>query len=69
MKLMIMPAAAQLRSQTLDYKDIVKAVLRSRPYIRCKRHEIIGTPSVLLAESEQELEKSAELSRKVRENV
>lgn len=43
--------------------------MRSRPYIKCKRHEIIGIPSVTLAESEQELEKSGDFSRKIKENI
>lgn len=64
-----MPTASQLRNKTIDYKDIVKQVLKMRPLIKCKRHEIIKIPSVMLAEYEHELEKSEELSAKVRANI
>lgn len=37
-----------------------------RPFITCKRHDIIKIPSIMLAEFDSELEKSGELSRKVR---
>ncbi|CDW84041.1 pyridine nucleotide-disulphide oxidoreductase family protein [Stylonychia lemnae] len=69
MRMLIMPAAAQLRNQSLTYQDIVRAVLRSRPFIKCKRSEIVRLPSVMLAEFDQELEKSAELSEKVKANI
>jgi hypothetical protein len=56
MKLLIMPTASDIRSHNKDYKDIVKAVMKNRPFIHCKRETIIATPSVLLAEKEKELE-------------
>lgn len=40
-----------------------------RPVIKCKRHDIIKIPSVMLAEYEHELDKSQELSAKVRMNI
>lgn len=40
----------------MDYKDIVKKVLKMRPLIECKRHEIVKIPSVVLAEFENELD-------------
>lgn len=69
MKMMIMPAAGQLSSQTLDYKDIVKAVLKSRKFIHCKRHKILGLPSITLAESDSELEEQKEFNIKLRDNI
>lgn len=67
--MMIMPAAGQLSSQTLDYKDIVKAVLKSRKFIHCKRHKILGLPSITLAESDSELEEQKEFNIKLRDNI
>jgi hypothetical protein len=40
-----------------------------RPTIQCKRHDIVKTPSVMLAEYEGELDKSAELNRKIKANI
>jgi hypothetical protein len=40
-----------------------------RPLINCKRHEVIRTPSVMLAEHEHELDKSLDLSIKVKNNI
>ncbi len=40
-----------------------------RPKIKCKRHDIVLTPSVMIAEFEDELEYSASLSEKVRTNL
>jgi hypothetical protein len=40
-----------------------------RPTIQCKRHDIVKTPSIMLAEYEHELDKSAELNRKIKQNI
>jgi len=40
-----------------------------RPTIRCKRHEVVKIPSVMLAEYEDELDKSRELGRKIKSNI
>lgn len=40
-----------------------------RPVIQCKRHDIIKIPSIMLAEFDHELDKSADLSRKVKANI
>lgn len=66
MKLLVMPPAAFLRTNENAYKDIVRTVLNLRPTIKCKRHDIVSIPSVMIAEFDNELEKSAELSRKVK---
>jgi len=66
MKLLVMPPAAFLRTNENSYKDIVRTVLNLRPTIKCKRHDIVSIPSVMIAEFDHELEKSAELSRKVK---
>lgn len=58
MKLLIMPPATQLRNKTIDYKSVVQKVLKMRPYIKCKRHDIVKIPSIMLAEFDNELEKS-----------
>jgi len=42
----------------MDYKKIVQKVLKMRPFIKCKRHEIVKIPSIMLAEKDHELEKS-----------
>ncbi len=69
MKLLIMPPATQLRSHTIDYKHIVSKVLQMRPYITCKRHDIVTIPSITLAEFDHELEKSEDLRKKVKQNI
>ena len=69
MKLLIMPPATQLRNGTMDYKHIVQKVLAMRPYIRCKRTEIVSLPSIMLAEFDGELEKSQEFSEKMKYNI
>jgi len=40
-----------------------------KPYIKCKRHEIIGLPSVMLAERDHELAKSEDLRLHVKSNI
>ena len=40
-----------------------------KPYIKCKRHEIIGLPSIMLAEREDELLRSEDLMRRLKQNV
>ena len=58
MKLLIMPPAAELRSEHIDYKAIVREVLKQRPYIQCKRHDIVKIASVMTAERDEELARS-----------
>jgi len=53
----------------MDYKHIVQKVLAVRPYIKCKRHDIVKLPSIMLAEFDHELEKSEEFSQKMRKNI
>lgn len=69
LKLLIMPPATQLRNKTMDYKHIVNTVLKLRPQIQCKRHEIVKLPSVMLSEFDNELEKAEELRGNVRRNI
>lgn len=69
MKQLIMPTADMLRNEVSTYKDIVSSVLKMRPYIECKRHEIIKIPSVTLAEFEKELDKSGDFSRRLKVNI
>jgi hypothetical protein len=69
MKLLIMPPATQLRNNTLDYRGIVSQVLKLRPHIQCKRHEIVKIPSIMLAEYDDELFKSEKLRDDVRKNI
>lgn len=64
-----MPPVHMLRNETLDYKSIVKKVLSLRPYIKCKRHDIIQIPSVMLAEFENELDRQLDLGDKIRDNI
>lgn len=66
MKLLIMPSAVQLRNGTMDYKQIVQKVLQMRPVIHCKRHEIVKTPSIMLAEFDHELARSEDLTQKIK---
>lgn len=40
-----------------------------RPYIQCKRHDIVHIPSVILAEYDHELEKSEKLRMDVKRNI
>lgn len=40
-----------------------------RPYIKCKRHDIVKIPSVILAEYEHELAKSEKLRMDVKANI
>jgi hypothetical protein len=69
MKLLIMPPATQLRNKTIDYKAVVQKVLKMRPYIKCKRHDIVKIPSIMLAEFDRELDKSEALRQAVKKNV
>lgn len=68
-KLLIMPPATQLRNHTMEYKHIVANVLKLRPHIQCKRHEIVKLPSVMLAEFDHELEKAEQLRNDVTKNI
>lgn len=40
-----------------------------RPTIQCKRHEVVNIPSIMLAEFDSELEKSAEFARRMKYNI
>jgi len=40
-----------------------------RPYIQCKRHDIVKIPSIILAEFERELQKSETLRMSVKKNI
>jgi hypothetical protein len=53
----------------MDYKGIVQKVLQMRPVIHCKRHEIVKTPSIMLAEFDHELARSTDLEQKIKKNV
>ena len=69
MKLLIMPPATQLRNRQIDYKAIVQKVLAMRPFISCKRHDIVKIPSIMLAEYDHELARSEELRMSVKRNI
>ena len=40
-----------------------------RPYIQCKRHEIVKIPSIMLAEFDQELAKAEHFRMSVKKNI
>jgi hypothetical protein len=44
-------------------------VLSMRPYIQCKRHDIVKLPSIMLAEFDNELAKSEDLRMKMKKNI
>jgi len=59
MKLLMFPTAKELREQLVDHKDIAKKVLAMRPYIKCKRDQVVKQPSIIRAEFDDELARTA----------
>lgn len=69
MKLLLMPPATHLRNGNEDYKHIVQQVMKMRPLIQCKRHDIVKIPSIMLAEFEHEIARAEFFRNNIKKQI